>query len=85
LRPVQALRQLSQPIEIARLAGVQNDSDRDAASMRIDQGVDDGPVRQHIGGEVDLGARRAQKRYVEAFQILGGGIMDFKGLGRRDE
>jgi hypothetical protein len=72
---------LAQAIEGMVLTGIQNDADGDSAPVGIDQDVDDNPIRQRIGRQVDLGASRMQQPHVHALQVLNQCVMDFYRFG----
>ena len=76
-----AARDLAQVIKGVLLAGVENDAEADAAPMGVDQSVNDQPVRQRIGRDVDLCARRAKQLHIHALEVLDWCVMDLDRLG----
>jgi hypothetical protein len=63
-------------LALGKLVAVEIDAHRDAAIGGARERLDDRPVSQDIGRKVDFLPRGVDQRHVDAFEILGGCIVD---------
>jgi hypothetical protein len=63
------------------LGRVKDDTDHNAAPVGVNQRVDDWPIRQGKGRQVDFRACRLQKRHVHALKVLDRRIMNLDRIG----
>jgi len=63
------------------LGRIKDDTDDNAAPVGLDQHVDDRPVRQGKGRQVDFRARGLQKRHVHEFKVFDRRIMNLDRIG----
>ena len=61
---------LCQTIQSMLLGRIKDDTDHNASPVGVDKRVDDWPIRQGEGRQVDFRARGLQKRHVHALKVL---------------
>jgi len=63
------------------LGGIKDDTDHNASPVGVDKRVDDWPIRQREGRQVDFRARGLQKRHVRALKVLDRRIKNLDRIG----